>query len=230
MNFDYYLFDLDNCLIHYPDFMDIFDKILVSTLNNFSAKIPDKEERDTLWSAGTEYNNILKKWGISNFNDFWKIFDENDFKYRKKLIKKGGIYLYHDVEQVLKKLNTANKKLALVSNSPQYIVDFFVKELELNSSFQEILGIDYEIEPTIAKPSPKGIKNILKLFNFNSKTSSAIMVGDSIIDILAAKRAKINACLIKRDLNKYSSGYDDWEYKPDFVIESLNEVLRLKKK
>ena len=51
------------------------------------------------------------------------------------------------------------------------------------------------------------------------------MIGDSIVDVYAAKKANISACLIRRDKSKYRDGYGAWEYNPDFVIEQLNEIL-----
>ena len=53
------------------------------------------------------------------------------------------------------------------------------------------------------------------------------MVGDSYVDIFAAKRADIHACLIKRDFDKYPDGYADWEYKPDTIIKDLKAILDL---
>ena len=40
MDFKYYLFDLDNCLIHYPNFIDFFDNVLIENLKNFSINTP----------------------------------------------------------------------------------------------------------------------------------------------------------------------------------------------
>ena len=52
------------------------------------------------------------------------------------------------------------------------------------------------------------------------------MVGDSRLDVFAAKRANITACLIKRDLHKYSSR-NDWESHPDFEIEHLDDLFTI---
>ena len=57
--------------------------------------------------------------------------------------------------------------------------------------------------------------------------SKAIMVGDSKVDIIAAKRAKINACLIRRELDKYPEGYETWEHQPDYIIENLEDIFKL---
>jgi phosphoglycolate phosphatase-like HAD superfamily hydrolase len=52
------------------------------------------------------------------------------------------------------------------------------------------------------------------------------MIGDSAADITAAKRAKIKSCLIKRDENVHSYNYENWDFQPDYVIDSLREILQ----
>ncbi|MFX1274807.1 MAG: HAD family hydrolase [Promethearchaeota archaeon] len=226
MIYDYYLFDMDNCLIHYPDFMEFFDTVLVNTLESYVIGLPDKQERNKIWNTGIAYNRLLKKWGISNFIEFWEKFNENDFKGRKELINKGEIYLYKDVIDVLTLIKKAKRKSAIISNSPRYIVDDFVNRFEIAPFFDEILGIDYEYESHKAKPSPLGIISVLKKLNYNSSKSKAIMIGDSIIDIIAAKKANIYACLIKRNLNKNKDRFEDWEYKPDFITSNLYNIFK----
>jgi phosphoglycolate phosphatase-like HAD superfamily hydrolase len=61
--------------------------------------------------------------------------------------------------------------------------------------------------------------------DYSNGNKKAIMIGDSIVDVFAAKRANIDACLLTRNLNKYPDGYDKWEYKPDFVINNLDEII-----
>ena len=51
------------------------------------------------------------------------------------------------------------------------------------------------------------------------------MIGDSISDIFAAKKANIFACLIKRDRMRYEKGFNSWKFQPDYIIERLDELL-----
>ncbi|MFX1238151.1 MAG: HAD family hydrolase [Promethearchaeota archaeon] len=229
MKFDYYLFDMDYCLVRYPDpeIIHVTDDIMVMVLKNLLEEIPDKEERDSFWKARPNFNIKLEKWGVENAEVFWKAYHYNDFVHRTNLVKSGQIRLYHDVKAVLINLQERDKIMGLVSNSPKLVVESFAKELGLSKLFQEIYGIDYDNEPDKAKPSPEGINEVLNKMGFNPLYSRAIMIGDSFNDILAAKRAKINACLIKRDPNKYSEGCDGWEYQPDFIIDQLIEILSI---
>ena len=115
----------------------------------------------------------------------------------------------------------------MVSNTADYIVDYFLNKFEFSHFFDEILGLGFNKDQSIAKPSPKGILSVLKKLNYKPEKSKAIMVGDSRVDIFAAKRANITACLLKRDINKYPNR-DDWEAHPDFEIENLEEIFNIK--
>ena len=226
MKFNYFLFDLDNCLLYIPNSKDYFDNILFETLKQGTTKhIPVRSERNKFWFSGNGYIDYLKKWGMNDFHDFWKCFDEIDFEYRKILVQKNEILLFNDVKSVLEEIYNENKKLAIISNSADYIVDFIVKEFNITKYFNYFFGLSFDKDQSIAKPSPLGVLSVLEKLNYDPKKEKAIMIGDSIVDVYAAKKANISACLIKRNKNKYPDGFGVWEYNPDFVIEQLNEVL-----
>lgn len=228
MNFKYYLFDLDNCLLDIPNPTEYFDYILVESIKRLSATpIPNRHERNKFWYSGNKYLGILKKWGVTDLNHFWKHFDEIDFNHRKKLFDKGELKLFNDVRKVLNQLINTGKKLAIVSNSADYIVEYILNNFYIKDFFHEIFGLGIDKDQKIAKPSPAGILTVLRKLNYNSNDSEAIMIGDSILDVYAAKRARIIACLIKRDYKKYPNGYSNWKYQPDFIIESLDEISEL---
>jgi phosphoglycolate phosphatase-like HAD superfamily hydrolase len=231
MNFDCYLFDLDNSLLYIPNPPEYFDNILKETIEFFSKNgLPPREQRNKFWLSGDQYKILLKEWGVilEDFNEFWEKFDALDFEFRKQFVPKGKIRLFSDVLYVLNELMKVGKKLAIVSNTARYIVDYIIREFGLEDYFDEIFGLGYGNEQNLAKPSPEGIKMILHKLDFDLEHSNALMIGDSIVDIFAAKRANIHACLLKRNFEKYPDGYSDWEHQPDFVIEDLEEILKLK--
>ena len=226
--FDFYLFDLDNTILHIPNSSEYFDTILKETLKKLTknpADIPDRNERNKFWFSGDDYIKLLESWGVSDGSYFWKFFDEIDFSHRKNLFEQGKLCLYNDVRAVLKEISNANKKLGLISNTADYIVKYFLDKFDLSHFFHETFGLGYEKDQEVAKPSPEGILYVLKKLNYDSNNSRAIMIGDSRLDVFAAKRANITACLIKRDLNKYPNK-NDWEAHPNYEIESLNELLK----
>lgn len=227
MNFDFYLFDLDGTLLNLGDIGTYADKILVEVLKRLNiTNVPDKDERKTFWFNLENHINVLDNWGASNPKNFWKFFDEIDFEKRKILLAKKELSLFNDAIETLERISNHidNKKMAIVTNTIDDIVKYFLNAFNISGYFQEIFSLGFKNDQNSAKPSPDGILTILKKFNYKSKVHKAIMIGDSIFDIMAAKRAKISSCLIRRDVEK---NYKDWETQPDYVIKSLNELFNL---
>ena len=225
MNFDFYLFDLDGTLLNLGNIGAYADEILIEVLKRLNiTKAPDRAERKNLWFNIENYINVLDNWGASNPKDFWKFFDEIDFEKRKILLLKKELSLFDDVIETLEKISNHVdcKKMAIVTNTVHDIVNYFLDTSKISGYFKEIFSLGFKNDQNSAKPSPDGILTILKKFNYKSKVNKAIMIGDSIFDIVAAKKAKISACLIRRDIEK---NYKEWEIQPDYVIKSLNELI-----
>lgn len=228
MNFDYYLFDLDNSLLEIPNPSKYFDDVLVESIKSLSAQaIPAFEERYKFWFSGDNYIKLLKSWGVSDINNFWKKFDEIDFLNRKVLRESNNLQLFRDVRPVIEKIYEADKKTAIVSNTADYIIDYILNEFEITHLFHEKFGLGFDKDQEVAKPSPEGILRVLNRLGYTSNKTPAIMIGDSFVDIFAAKKANIISCLIRRDPHKYPEGYDKWDHKPDYIIENLEELLHL---
>ncbi|UCD02394.1 MAG: HAD family hydrolase [Promethearchaeota archaeon] len=231
MNFNFYLFDLDGTLLNLGDIGAYVDQILKETFTKLEASNPpNKDEKYKLWSSEEDFFDVLREWGVKNPHNFWKVYDEIDFNWRKELIEKKKIFLYKDVYNILKKIHhhKNNKKLALISNAAYYIVDFILEKFNITSFFHERFSLGYYInDQELAKPSPKGILKILDKFQYDPSKSKAILVGDSKYDIIAAKKANIYACLIRREIYTSNKNHKKWEIQPDFVIGGLNELLYL---
>ena len=231
MKFNFYLFDLDGTLLHLGNIGVYADIILVETLERLKANYPpNRNERFKLWSAEEGYFNVLEEWGVKKPQNFWKFYDEIDFEKRKNLIEKKKVFLYQDVKTVLEKIyhHKDNKKLAIVTNTAYYIVEFILQKFNISKYFHDIFSLGYyNNDQELAKPSPKGVLTILDKFKYDPKESKAILIGDSILDIIAAKRANIHACLIRRAIDARNRHYNMWDVQPDFVIERLDELLYL---
>jgi len=231
MNFDFYLFDLDGTLLHLGNIGAYVDQILIETFTRLEASNPPKKnEKYKLWSPEEDFFDVLEEWGVKNPQNFWMVFDEIDFKRRKKLIEKNQVFLYKDVYNILERIHHQkyNKKLAIVSNTAYYIVEFILKKFNITKFFHETFSLGYyNNDQKLAKPSPKGVLTILDKFKYDPKESKAILVGDSKFDIIAAKKAGIYACLIRREINARNKQYKKWKIQPDFVIEGLDELLYL---
>ncbi|MFW9941111.1 MAG: HAD family hydrolase [Candidatus Thorarchaeota archaeon] len=230
MNFDFYIFDLDGTLLNLGNIGAYANQILVKTLNKLSIpKIPEKEERYKFWSAGDKYIEVLNKWGVSKARDFWRHYDKADFEQRKILYNQKKIALFNDVKLVLERIYNQKdeKRLGIVSNTADYVVDYVLRKFKIAHYFQYIFSMGAENDQRFAKPSPSGIISILEKCNYDPKIHNALMIGDSMSDIIAAKKAKIFACLIKRDKTRFEKGFKSWKFQPDYIIDRLDEILEL---
>ncbi len=229
MRFDYYIFDLDGTLLDLGNIGIYADQILVETLKKLGVKrIPSKIKRRELWFSGGNFQPILKKWGIPESNDFWKCYDKTDFKKRKILLANNQLSLYKNVKNLLEKIynHEENKRLAICSNTSDYIVDYFLKHFKINEFFHDIFSMGGNNQE-FAKPSPKGILTILEKFKFNSGRSTAIMVGDSVNDIKAAQAANISSCLINHLRRNEKELFKQWGVQPDYIIGNLSYLADL---
>jgi len=231
MEFDFYLFDLDGTLLHLGNIGTYVDQILRKTFSRLEASNPPiGDEKYKLWSPKVDFFDVLKEWGVKKPENFWKFFDEIDFKKRKILIKKKKAFLYQDVKYVLDKIyhHKDSKKLAIVTNTAYYICEYILNKFNIGKFFHEIFSLGYyDNDQEFAKPSEKGILTLLDKFKYDPKVSKAILVGDSKFDIIAAKKANIHACLIIRDKDPRNRHYKKWDIQPDSVIEGLEELLYL---
>ncbi|MFX1568221.1 MAG: HAD family hydrolase [Promethearchaeota archaeon] len=230
MKFNIYLFDLDGTLLHLGNIGVYVDIILEETFKKLKASNPPgRIEKYRLWSPEENVFDVLTEWGVNNPQNFWKVFDKIDFTMRKKLINQKQIFLYSDVYSTLRMIHKQQEnKLAIVSNAAYYIVNYILDKFNIAQFFHEIFSLGYyENDQELAKPSPKGILSVLEKFKFDLKKSKAIFIGDSKFDIIAAKRANINACLIRRETSPHNKHYKEWDFQPDFVIEGLNEIFLL---
>ncbi len=227
MKFEYYLFDLDNCILLFNEPEIYFGRLFALTMEFFTKIIPNQEELKNLLTSSNINRFIEHYWKIKNVDEFWHHFKNLDIQKREKLIDNGKISLDPTAMMVIKKLKKANKKIGLVTNSPSYIVEMLTQKFNFSAIFDEILSIDYDNNPTFAKPSPEGIKSVLSKFKFNKRDSKAIMIGDSEVDIRAAKKANIFACIITKEVFTKNLDFTSWEEKPDYIIHNFTELLAL---
>jgi phosphoglycolate phosphatase-like HAD superfamily hydrolase len=223
------LFDLDGTLLDLGNIRNYADQILVKTLEKLNVdKIPSRKERKELWFFGEDFQKVLNEWGITDSNNFWKFYDETDFEKRKCLLRDKKISLFEDVKTILELIRNHqdNKKLAICTNTADYIVNYFLNYFNIKQYFHEIFSMG-DADQDFAKPSPRGILIILKRLNFDPQINKAIMIGDSIHDIRAAREANISSCLIDHSKGKKSKRYNKWKIQPDYIIEDLNELTDL---
>ncbi|MBS3112851.1 HAD-IA family hydrolase [Candidatus Woesearchaeota archaeon] len=164
------------------------------------------DEKDAYTMTSREfYNKYLYDVGIIRSLFFMKrLFKKtlNEFKATKHLNK---------LLKILKK----KYKLAIVTNRAGETYEI-LEYLGLRDNFDLILTVEHIKKP---KPSPEGIKKVLKYFTF--KPSEAVYIGDTSFDSLAAKRAGVISIILK---NRKDGG--DYKIKDLFDIKGILEKFK----
>lgn len=205
------VFDLDGTLIQ--SHLNIYEAT-VQTFKDLKINytLPEKEFYNYL---GHHFEDIFKVFGIvvPDFEIFITQYKKNYFTF----INTSS--LYPGVIEVLKSLKEKNIKIALLTTKGQDQAEKILKHFELDNYFDEIMGR----RPGIAhKPSPEPLKLICD--NLKVDPSNTLMVGDTELDISCGKNAGSKTCAV-------TYGYREKEIlqneKPDFLIDGLNELMKL---
>lgn len=124
---------------------------------------------------------------------------------------------YPDVDSGLKQLTDAGFTLALVTNKPIRFVPDIIASLGWTSHFALVLGGD---SLPVKKPDPTPLLHVCETLGFN--TSQAIMIGDSINDIQAGKRANIDTVGLSYG---YNYGKDIRDSQPNQAFDNFKALM-----
>ena len=123
--------------------------------------------------------------------------------------------LFDDVLPTLTELKRRGLKLALVSSNVKYRLKAILEKNKLTHLFDSV--VSYE---DVKRPKPHPDMVLKALEEVGVKAEEAILVGDSINDVMSAKSAGVIAVLIDRFGIKKNIG-------EDFRVTSLKELFKL---
>jgi len=130
--------------------------------------------------------------------------------------------LYPEVRTTLQTLQQAGFLLACITNKPAQFTEPFLDELGIASFFSYIAsGDSFEFK----KPHPMPLLETAKFFKVAAAES--VMVGDSINDIQAAKKADFYSVCVDYG---YSAEHDVHHLGANKVISKLSELLKIVQK
>jgi len=213
------LFDLDGTIVRLPNQETFFDGLLVDILHEYDVPIPDPQVRLAIWHSGGQFESILRRWGVRDYDSFIRRFDDYDLAKRRTLVKAGVICPFPDVTALAALHKQA--KLGIVTNTPPEIASFELTHFKLTRHFDELVMLG-TVEQHIAKPEPDGLHRCLH--NLHVPESQALMVGDSSSDMIAGQRAGVGTVLVRRPEQPMPRNL---KVPPDLVIDDLHELLRL---
>ena len=149
-------------------------------------------------------------------NIAWVSFSQfSDPNIKKKDWKKTGPF--EGIRDVLDQLGDLN--LAVATNKPLISTKPMIKGLGMDHYFDLIAGPELV---TNTKPDPEMIHYTLNYFGLPAE--SAILIGDTNNDILAAQAINVKTCAVGWG---YSSKHDLLSLRPDYYIEDPSDLLRL---
>lgn len=216
---DYLLFDLDGTLTD--------PKVGICTCVQYALASLGIDEPD-LDKLESFIGPPLK----DSFKEFYG-FDEEKTeeavaKYRERF-KDIGIFeneIYKGIPEMLKKLKTAGKKLAVASSKPTVFVERILVHFSIREYFDVVVGS--ELDGTNAEKPKIVAEAMLKLYGnipdyTGEKKKKTVMIGDRKFDVEGAKAAKISSVAVAYG---YGSVEELESAGADKVVKSVEELER----
>ena len=130
--------------------------------------------------------------------------------------------LYPGVREGVDLLKAAGYPLGCVTNKAAQFTEPLLRDLGLIDDFSIVISGD-----TLAKKKPDPAPLLHGAEFFNCKPEDAMMIGDSVSDVAAARAAGFQIVCMSYG---YNHGVDIREAAPDAVIDSLDEIYPLLEK
>ena len=124
--------------------------------------------------------------------------------------------LYPGVEEGLAYLKAQGYKLGCVTNKAAQFTNPLLKDLGIYDNFAIVISGD-----TLEKKKPDPMPLLHAAEFFGVKPENALMIGDSVSDVKAARAAGFNILCMTYG---YNHGVDIREANPDVVIDSMAEL------
>lgn len=131
----------------------------------------------------------------------------------------GRSCLYPGVREGLDAMKAAGFRIACVTNKAEQFTIPLLKDMGIYDDFELVVSGD--TLPT-KKPDPGQLLHAAAFFN--AEPQDALMIGDSVNDVKAARAAGFNVVCVPYG---YNHGMDIREANPDAVIESFVELTGL---
>ncbi len=205
------IFDLDGTLIHsIPDMCIAMNK----TLEQFKLKsITEEKLQEFVGEGMLKLSENVLKFSGANLN----LIDDFFLMYRKEY-SENPYYLttlMPGVKDILNHLLDKNISINICTNKRQHVAEKILKLMNLFDNFDFIVGAKENVP---LKPQRQMIDFICN--QYDSDENEFIMVGDTKVDILAAKNAGISSVIV-------DGGYTNEDCKSlgaDFYLNNISEL------
>lgn len=209
--YDAVVFDNDGVLVERTD-RAVLRGAIRETYEEFGVS-PTEEEIEALFGVTRESIAELAAEYDLDAADFWYRRDANASRAQCESIENGGKPLYGDVAA----LDELVPDLGVVSNNQHRTIEFILEHYDLSPYFET----HYGREPTLVgidrkKPNSYYLERALT----DLDTRNALYVGDSGVDVLAAREAGVDCAFLRRS---HREGYE-LPAAPTYEISSLEDL------
>lgn len=209
MKYKFIGFDLDGTLVNtFPYIINSYKKALLTVYG----KIEESDE------------SIKSKIGIP-VTEFFKSYPEKDQKRLLELYLKdndesqsNGVPFFNGIIDMLYALK-GKVKLGLISSKRKIPLLEWVKKEKLESVFDVIIGKE---DTLLNKPNAEPLKKAMQLAKV--LPSETLYVGDARYDVMCAKNAEVDACVV--GWNAFGKEYFD-DLTPEFYALNTKYILDL---
>jgi pyrophosphatase PpaX len=206
MKFKYILFDLDGTLIDTNQLIiDSFKHTYKLHLNR------DIEEKEILQYFGEPLITTLRRYSPENPEELYNTY----IKYNES-IHDNSVSLCCNIQETLEKLKEMGCILAVVTSKRSIMAYRGLELFDILKHFSVIVTVD---DTKQHKPHPEPVLKALE--NLGASASEALMIGDSVFDILCAHNAGVKA--VKVSWGAALEHQDEEE--PDYLVNDAMEII-----
>jgi phosphoglycolate phosphatase len=191
MTYDAVLFDNDGVLVEPPP-LELLTEAAADAFAAVGVEDPSEADVDAISYGVTpdRLRDVCSTYDVE-VQDFWQARDRTASDAQVASMRRGGKPRYDDVAA----LDSLADPLGIVSTNQQATIDAILSHHDLDSLFETAHGRP----PTVAslrrkKPEPYYLDRALA----DLDAESALFIGDSETDVLAASRAGIDSAFIRR--------------------------------
>ncbi|ELZ80894.1 phosphoglycolate phosphatase [Haloferax elongans ATCC BAA-1513] len=211
MCYDAVIFDNDGVLTR-PTLLEVEREAVRRAFSEFDVD-PTTEAVDGVIHGGlTRLRRICRIHDVPT-DEFWTSHEAHAAAVQRDCLENGTKPLYSDVQA----LDDLDHPLAVVSNNQHETIEHILDVFDLTDRFEVAFGREPTVEGArVKKPDPHYIQRAMAELG----VESALYVGDSNVDVVAATRAGIDSAFIRRP---HRDGYK-LAADPTYELDSLDEL------
>lgn len=183
----------------------------------FGLEVPSSEQIEHFMGIPIEVSfKEMTDYGFADnaFDSLLQLFR----KYYKEN-ESNSLAVFQNIPEVLQTLESANKKLFVVSSKKSDVLLRNLENLKIDRYFTDIIGSD---KVNHYKPHPDGILKLVEQYDLAKEET--VMIGDAIYDLQMAKSAGVAACGVTWGSHKREQLLME---EPTYLLEQADELLQL---